>query len=275
MSSRLSPGAVRAKERPAPLLVGLATVLHVERVSPGLARVVFCGDDLAGFPDEEPGEIITLIWAADGHDLPIPPTDGWRFPPGCPEQHWRNYTVRDYVPDGPDGPLLTVEFVLHGDHGRASRWATGAAPGDVLGFAGPRIHYYADPTADWTLLVGDETGLPAIAATLERLPAGHPTLAFVEVAHPEERIALRSEADVRLEWVVRDGEPAGRSRRLEQAVRAASLPGGLPKVWAAGESLAVRGIREHLRDERGLPIGPQQAIGYWKHRETPDDVEYE
>jgi len=44
-------------------------------------------------------------------------------------------------------------------------------------------------------------------------------------------------------------------------------------VWVAGESAVVRGLREHLRDERGLPIGPMQAIGYWKHRETPDDVD--
>jgi NADPH-dependent ferric siderophore reductase len=35
----------------------------------------------------------------------------------------------------------------------------------------------------------------------------------------------------------------------------------------------VRELREHLRDERALPIGPMQAIGYWKHRETPADVE--
>jgi len=51
------------------------------------------------------------------------------------------------------------------------------------------------------------------------------------------------------------------------------MPGREGKVWVAGESAVVRGLREHLRDERGLPIGPMQAIGYWKHRETPDDVD--
>lgn len=273
MAAPLSAGALRAKNRPSPLTTGRATVARVEPLTRSLTRIVFTGPDLAGFPDEEPGEIITLIWPADGHDGPVLPVDGWRFAPDAPEQHWRNYTVRDYVDDGPDGPALTVDFVLHGDHGRASRWAAAAAPGDVLGFAGPRIHYYGERDADWTLLVGDETALPSIAATLERLPAGHPTLVFAEVGDEQDRPELRSEADVLVEWIARQGEPAGRSRRLEHALRAADLPAGTPKVWVAGESLAVRGIREHLRDERGLPIGPQQAIGYWKHRDTPEDVE--
>ncbi|MEV4418855.1 siderophore-interacting protein [Patulibacter sp. NPDC049589] len=273
MSASLSPAALRAKERPSPLTTGHITVAGIERVTPGVQRITFAGEDLARLPDEEPGEIITLIWPEDGADRPELPVNGWRFAPDAPDQHWRNYTVRDYVADGPDGPLLTVDFVLHGDHGRCSRWATGAQPGEVLGFAGPRIHFYGEPTADWTLLVGDETGLPSIAATLDRLPPGHPTLVFVEIADAGERQEMASEADLVLEWVTRDGEPAGRSRRLEEAVRAASFPRGTAKVWVAGESLAVRGLREHLRDERGLAIGPQQAIGYWKHRDTPDDVE--
>jgi NADPH-dependent ferric siderophore reductase len=257
--------------RPFPYATGLAEVRAVQRLTPRMARIAFGGDALAGFPDEEPGEIITFIWPAAGAEEIVLPERGWRFPPGTPEQHARNYTVRAY---DPAGPSLVVDFVLHGDHGQATRWATSAAPGDVLGFAGPRVHWTTDRAATWTLLAGDETALPAIAATLERLPAGHPAFAFVEIAGAAERLDLRTEADLRLTWLHRDGDEAGRSRRLEAAIRAAELPGnGRPKVWVAGESLAVRGIREHVRDERGLPIGPMQAIGYWKHRETPEDVE--
>ncbi|MGX6448177.1 siderophore-interacting protein [Patulibacter sp. S7RM1-6] len=264
-----SDGATRKKERPFPLLTGRAVVARVDRLSPTFARIVFAGEDLADLPDEEPGEIVTLIWPADGHDDVVLPEEGWRFPADCPAQHARNYTVRDYDRDAGE---LVVDFVLHGDHGHASRWAGAARPGDVLGFAGPRIHFYAEPAADWTLLVGDETALPSIAATAERLPAGHRTVAFVEVPGPEDRVDVAASCDLDLRWVHREGEPAGRSRRLERAVREAALPDGRAKVWVAGESLAVRGIREHLRDERGLEIGPMQAIGYWKHRDTPDDV---
>ena len=45
------------------------------------------------------------------------------------------------------------------------------ATGDVLVFTGPSGGYRPDPAADWHLLVGDESALPAIAASLEALPA--------------------------------------------------------------------------------------------------------
>ncbi len=256
-------------ERGNPHLTGVGVVTAVERPTPKLARITFEGPGVAGFPDEEAGEIITLIWPAEGRDEIVLPGDNWRFPPGTPQQHWRNFTIRDY---DPDAPAMVVDFVLHGRHGIASSWALDAQPGDVLGFAGPRLHYVTEPDRDWTLLAGDETALPSIAATLERMEPGHRVFALVEIAGPEERQEIETHADATITWVQRDGAPHV-SRELERAVRALDLPGGHGKVWVAGESAVVRGLREHLRDERGLKIGPMQAIGYWKHRETPDDVD--
>jgi NADPH-dependent ferric siderophore reductase len=256
--------------RPFPLHTGIATVTAVERITPRMARITLGGEAVAGFPDEQPGEILTLIWPAEGHDAPVLPQDGWRFPPGTPEQHARNYTIRAY---DPAGPAITIDIVLHGDHSVASRWGGSVQPGARIGFAGPRVHFYDDPDADYTLLAGDETALPAIAATLERLPSGHRALAYIEVADAQERQPLEPACDAQVVWIHRDGEPAGRCPKLLEALRAAALPQGRAKVWVAGESLAVRALREHLRDERGLPIGPMQAIGYWKHRETPEDAD--
>lgn len=267
---QLSPAAARARDRPFPLRTGRMEVRHVARPAANLARIVFAGEDLRDLPNEEPGEIITLIWPGEGRDEPVLPANGWAFPDDCPEQHCRNYTVRAYDRSRPE---LTIDFVLHGDHGQASRWASAARPGQAVGFAGPRIHFFTEPDAPWTLLAGDETALPSIAATLERLPAGHPTLVFAEVEDASCAVTLWSAADLTVHWVHRDGVPAGRSRRLEEAVRAAELPAGPGKVWVAGESLVVRGLREHLKGERGLTIGRQQAIGYWKHRDTPADVD--
>jgi NADPH-dependent ferric siderophore reductase len=264
-----------ADVRPFPLHAGVATVRAVVPLTPRMTRIVLGGDDLAGFPDDEPGEILTLIWPAPGAEEIVMPVPGaWRFPPGTPEQHARNYTIRSYAPGAPDGPELTIDVVLHGDHGHASRWATAVAPGATIGFAGPRTHFLADPDADWTLLAGDETALPSIAATLERLPAGHRTLVFLQVEDAAERQELPDgPCAAEVVWIHRDGETPGRCTRLLDAVRAAALPAGRGKVWVAGEALEVRGLREHLRGERGLTIGPMQAIGYWKHRDTPDDVE--
>jgi NADPH-dependent ferric siderophore reductase len=262
--------ATASDTRPFPLRTGIATVTHVERITPRMARITLGGDAVAGFPDEQPGEILTLVWPADGAAEPVLPLDGWRFPPGTPEQHARNYTIRRY---DADAPSVAVDVVLHGDRARASRWGGRVRPGDTIGVAGPRLHFVADPEADFTLLAGDETALPSIAATLERLPAGHRALAFVEVADAGERQALEPSCAAEVVWVHRDGAPAGRCPKLLDALRAATFPPGRAKVWVAGESLAVRALREHLRDERGLAIGPMQAIGYWKHRETPDDVD--
>jgi NADPH-dependent ferric siderophore reductase len=269
----VSTAAAGAPARPFPLRTGIATVAAVTRVTPRMARIVLTGDVLAGLPDEQPGEILTLIWPAPGHAEPVLPRDGWRFPPGAPEQHARNYTIRAY---DLAGARVTIDVVLHGDHGTASRWAAAVAPGATIGVAGPRVHFVAQPDAGCTLLVGDETALPSIAATLERLPAGHRVVAIVEVADAAERQPLAPSCDAEVTWILRDGEPAGRCDRLLDAVRGAALPGddgAAVKVWVAGEALAVRALREHLRDERGLPIGPMQAIGYWKHRDTPADVD--
>lgn len=262
-----SPTTAAAQARPFPLHTGVAEVVSVQRITPRMARIVLGGDAVAGFPDDQPGEILTLIWAADGHDAPVLPLPdgGWRFPPDAPEQHARNYTIRHY---DRETPAITIDVVLHGDHGTASRWALNATPGDTIGFAGPRTHFVPEADADYTLLAGDETALPAIAATLERLPAGHPAIAFVEVEDATEEQDLPG-----VVWVHRDGTPAGRSTALLDAIKTYTLPSGTPKVWCAGESLVVRGLREHLRDERGFAIGPLQAIGYWKHRDTPDDVD--
>jgi NADPH-dependent ferric siderophore reductase len=269
MASTAPAGALA---RPFPLRTGIATVTGARLLTPRMARIVLTGDALADLPDEEPGEILTLIWPPAGHATPTLPADGWRFPPGAPEQHARNYTIRAY---DRDAASVTIDVVLHGDHGTASRWALHVRRGDAIGVAGPRVHFCADPGADYTLLIGDETALPAIAATLERLPDHHHALALIEVADGGERQPLAPACRADVTWIHRDGDPAGRCPRLLDAVRALHLPPAAEaraKVWVAGESLAVRAIREHLRDERGLPIGPMQAIGYWKHRDSPDDA---
>ncbi|WP_320670846.1 siderophore-interacting protein [Patulibacter defluvii] len=251
-----------------PLACGLVEVAAIEDVTPRMRRFTFAGEALRAFPNDEPGEIVTFIWPAAGREVVLPET-GWRFPPEAGDQHSRNYTVRRFAAHG---ERMEVDFVLHGDHGRASRWAARAQVGDVLGIAGPRMHWVTDLDAEWTLLVGDETALPAIGAIVEQLPAGHPTVAIVEVADGAEQQRFDAACDLDLRWLHRDGAPASGGSRLVEAVRQATLPSGRAKVWAAGESLAIRDVREHLRDERGLPPETLHAIGYWRHRDTPDDV---
>src|SRR6185295_19801272 len=153
---------------------GVAAVVAVRSPTPAMRRVTLGGPALRRFFVEEPGEIVTMIWPADGAEVILPRT-GWRFPPGVADaQHARNYTVRAW---DPRTKALDIDFVLHGDHGLASRWAAAVTERDTIGFAGPRKHWTAAAT-DWSLIVADETGLPAAAAILETLPAGHRAIAL-------------------------------------------------------------------------------------------------
>ncbi|MBX5440309.1 MAG: siderophore-interacting protein [Solirubrobacteraceae bacterium] len=177
----------------------------------------------------------------------------------------RNYTVGAWDPGARE---LTIDAVVHGDHGRASRWAGTACPGDAVGVAGPRPHWTAEPEADWTLLVADETGLPALAAIADALPAGHPAIAVVEVADAAERRPLPTAARLEVHWVHRDGAPPGPRGPLAGRVLALEPPPGTGRAWGGGEAAAMRRVRDHLRGPCGLAAEAVSVLGYWKHRDT-------
>ena len=253
--------------RPFPLHTGIATVTAVRRVTPSMARFTLHAPAFGAPGIEQPGEILTLGWAPDGSELVLPER-GWRFPAGRPEQHWRNFTVRAFEPGR---ATIDVDFFLHGDIGYASAWAGRAQPGDRVGYAGPRVHWEPEPGAEWSLLVADETGLPALLAILETLPAGVRAIGLAEVGGEAERQAADCAADLELHWVLRDGHAPGTTTLLLEAVRELELPDGPGQVWGGGEALAMRDVRRHVRAER--PEVKTGILGYWKHRTTPDDVE--
>jgi NADPH-dependent ferric siderophore reductase len=260
-------------ERPFPLHAGVATVAGVTEVTPAMRRVTLAAEAFADPGVEQPGEILTLGWTdgdGDGEELVLPQR-GWRFPGGAPEQHWRNFTVRGW---DPGSATIDVDFFLHGDHGRAAGWGLRAGVGDRVGFAGPRVHFQPDPAAAWTLLVADETGLPALLAIAESLPAGHPVLALAEVAGEAERQQPACAADVTWCWALRGArEPGTAPELLLDAVRALELPAERGQAWGGGEALALRDVRRHLKAHCPQVAGSMNLLGYWKHRTTPDDVE--
>lgn len=249
--------------RPFPARTGVAHVARLEPLTPHMTRFVLAGPALDDFFIEEPGEIITLLWPAPGQELVLP-EGGWRFPPGVADvQHARNYSVRRWDAGERE---LHVDFVLHGDEGRASAWAIAARPGDPLGFAGPRVHWTSAREADWTLLVADETGLPALAAIAEGLPAGHPAIALVEVDSGAEEQAIESRADLDLRWLHRNGADAGTSAVIPDALRKLELPAGSGRAWGGGESVVMQRVRRHLRERRGIMPEAMSILGYWKYR---------
>jgi NADPH-dependent ferric siderophore reductase len=261
----MSTAAVLA--RPFPLSTGVADVVARREVTPLMARFTLHDPGFATMGVEEPGEILTLGWCEPGEELVLPEV-GWRFA-GRAEQHWRNFTVRAFRPDAAE---VDVDFFLHGDLGRASAWAARAQPGATVGYAGVRMHFRHDPAAEWTLLVADETGLPALLAIAESLPAGHPVIALAEVRDEDEHQPVQTDAALDLRWLHRGERAPATATVIGDAMAALELPDGPGQIWGGGESLAMRRVRDAAR-AAGAPRGTMHVMGYWKHRATPDDAE--
>ena len=170
---------------------------------------------------------------------------------------------------GPVGAVLTLDFVVHGDTGVAGPWAGAVAPGDVLVFEGPSGGYLPDPGADWHLLVGDESALPAIAASLEALPDGARAVVRLVCDGPEHEIELTSRGEVDLEWLHRRGD-AGDDDLLVAAVEALAFPEGRVHAFVHGEAVEIRKIRKHLLTDRGLSRGDMSCSPYWRRDMTDE-----
>ena len=200
-------------------------VRATERLTPHMIRVTFAGapDTLDnGFTDR----YVKLLF------------------PGDPQPVRRTYTIRSHQADE-----LTIDFVHHGDTGLAGPWAANAKPGDELEFVGPGGAYAPDPTADWHLLVGDESALPAIGAALEALPSDAKVIAVVGSAEPQ-----RLPHDVT--WVTPD--------QVVSTVRGLTFPAGRVHAFAHGEAGMVKELRAHLTADRGLTREQLSISGYWR-----------
>jgi NADPH-dependent ferric siderophore reductase len=244
-----------------PRRTGVATLAARRMVSSQTMRLTLrCEGFCDGWPIEQPGEIVTLLFVPPDEPVVLP-EQGWRFPDGASQQHWRNYTVRRHRPATGE---IDVDVVLHDAPGPACTWAQRAPLGTGVGYAGPRIDFAPREDADWLLLCGDETALPAIAAILENGAGGRlPVIALVEVPDASAETPVAVPAGARLQWVHRDGAPAATTTHLADALREVSLPPGSGQAWGAAESRVARDLRAVLRRERGLPSSHAHARGYW------------
>lgn len=250
-----------------PVRRALRTVVQrVERVSPHVLRVVLGGPGLQDFPAGRfTDHYVKLLLPPPGAPYG-PDFDLEQVRATLPKAQWprtRTYTVRDWDPEAQE---LTVDVVQHGDVGLAGPWAAAARPGDVLQLLGPGGAYAPDPEADWHLLVGDASVLPAIAATLPRIPAGVPVHVVVEVHDAAEEQELRSPGELTVRWLHRGerGPVAPDEEPLAVAVRELPFPEGRVHAFVHGEAVAVRELRRHLLADRGLAREDLSISGYWK-----------
>lgn len=252
-----------------PRVARVGEVLRTSRVTPHMIRVVLGGEGLADFPAGEYADhYVKLLFPPAGAPYGVP-FDPEQVRAELPAELWpvtRTYTVRAWDPAAGE---LTIDFVHHGDTGLAGPWAANAQPGDRIQMFGPGGGYTPSADADWHLLVGDESALPAIGAALPRLPGGVPAFVFVEVEGPaEQQSDLVLGEGVSVVWVHRgDGAPG---EALVTAVKAVQLPAGTGHVFVHGEAGLVKELRLHLRTERGLDPAFTSISGYWRQGRTED-----
>ena len=255
-------------------------VVRTEQVMSHMVRVVLGGNGFDTFtPSEFTDSYVKLVFVADDVDvaaLPHPLTlDSFADLPATRQPMVRTITVRRADPIARE---ITVDIVVHGEHGVAGPWAATAQPGQPMYLMGPSGAYAPDPAADWHLLAGDETALPAISAALEALPANAIGKAFIEVAGPEDEVPLTAPEGVEVNWILRGGradlvgqDRAGDHAPLIEAVKTAFWLPGQVHVFIHGEAQAVmHNLRPYIRKERGVDAKWASISGYWRRGRTEE-----
>jgi NADPH-dependent ferric siderophore reductase len=184
--------------------------------------------------------------------------------------------VRTYTAIYPDieAGTVAIDFVIHGDEGVAGPWAATAQPGDTLMVNGPGGRYAPDPAADWHLLVGDESAVPAISAALAALADAAPdavarVVVEVDSAAHEPPLAELGPTGAEIVFVHRDAN-AGNSALVDSVRNLGWLPGRV-QVFAHGEADAImHGLRPYLLSERGLLRDQVSISGYWRRGSTEE-----
>lgn len=254
-------------------------VVRSERLTPHMIRLVLGGGFETFTPSEYTDSYVKIVLPRSGTDvsaLPVPLTlDSFKELPDQYQPVVRTYTVRRV--DHERGEI-SIDFVVHGEHGVAAPWASSVEPGDPAYLMGPSGAYAPEPDADWHLLAGDEAALPAISTALEALPPNAIGYVFIEVAGPDDEVHLVAPDGVQIRWIYRGGradlvpeEQAGDHAPLIAAVREALWLPGQVQVFIHGEAQAVmHNLRSYVRKERGVDAKWASISGYWRRGRTEE-----
>lgn len=238
-------------------------VLRKRHLTPGMLRLTLGGEGLAGFrstgiadeyirlffPDPETGELVLPEIGADGR---------WTFPEERHRVRYSTYTVRRA--DAVAGEL-DIDMVVHAG-GRASDWACAAAEGDRVVINNPRGLYKPPEECRRQILLGDATGLPAIARILEQAPPDMESRVVIEVRDAGERQALPDHPGATVTWFVGSGNGIGQSR-LGALLNEMSLQADPGYLWVAAERAAVRALRAQADVLGCFADDRRKLVAYW------------
>ncbi len=236
--------------KPAPRMLD---VVRTKYITPNMCRVTFGGAGLIDFPVDQESAYIKLIFPQGDDTRPL----------------MRTYTVSVQRDDEID-----VDFALHDAAGPASNWARNTEVGAQILVGGPGPKKLINNEADWFLLIGDMTALPAITVNLAQLPDNARGYAVIEVTTEADRQLLKKPENIDIHWVV-NASPNADSSPLLERVRALTWLAGQPAVWAACEFHSMRALRQYFKVERSIPKTHLYISSYWKVDRTEDQHKIE
>lgn len=229
-------------------------VLGTEEVTPNMIRVRFGGSELSTIPEGHEGGYIKLIFL-----------DAPRVHPDRPVM--RTYSIRSFDADKGE---MAVDFALHGDSGGlATDWALNAKAGDRMLVGGPGAVKMVDPEADWVLLAGDMTAIPALMCNIERLPPTAKGYVVIEVASEADKQELTLPEGLNVHWVVTPS-PEKLEGNLVKQIKALPWLEGRVSVWTACEFDSMRALRSYYRNDRGVGRDQIYLSSYWRAGRTED-----
>lgn len=233
-----------ASSRPAPRKL---EVIRSAPVTRNMLRITLGGAGLDGFPAGQQGGYIKLN---------LSPA------PGATKPTVRTYTIRAQR----EGEI-DVDFALHGTEGGgagpATDWAMAAKPGDIIAVGGPGPAKPLPQGADWYVVVGDMTALPAISVNLAALDPQARGAAVIEIMHEDDRQELDHPPGVEVHWLVNPA-PGQANGLLIERVQSLAWPEGKTYAWSACEFSSMRRLKAYLHGIRALTRDQLYISSYWK-----------
>lgn len=226
----------------------LLDVIGSRYLTPNMCRVTLGGAGLNDFPVDQESAYIKLMFP-QGEDAKL--------------------VVRTYTVSVQRDNEIDVDFALHEAAGPASTWARNAQAGDQVLVGGPGPKKLINNDADWFLLVGDMTALPAITVNLAQLPADARGYAVLEVTSEADKQSLKKPDNVEIHWVI-NAHPNADSSPLLDSVESLTWLEGQPAAWAACEFHSMRALRQYFKMEREIPKTHLYVSSYWKVDSTED-----
>lgn len=232
----------------------LLTVVSNHKLSPNMRRITLSGPSLATFPPNQEGGYVKLVFPSTTNDKP----------------RVRTYTIKSC---DPASQQIVIDFVIHTDGGPASTWAENAATGTPLAIMGPGLRKPVSQTADWFLIAGDMTALPAIRVNLQSLPENAKGHLVLEIMSETDKSALdiapdRLPPQLQVHWLI--NPHPGLQGMLSDYLAQLQWLEGSPAIWIACELTEVLKARTLIREKSAGNTASAYFSSYWQFGMTED-----